>query len=115
MHELSIAMSLVEIAEEELARHAGRRVGAVHIRVGRLAGVVADALVASYELASEHTALEGSRLVIEDVAIATQCPVCGTSCPVSSIYNMRCDVCGTPATDIVQGRELLLTALEFDS
>jgi hydrogenase nickel incorporation protein HypA/HybF len=115
MHELSIAVSIVEVAEEELTRHAGRRIGAVHLRIGRLSGVVREALVSSYELACENTPLEGSRLVIEDVPVVAQCPTCGDPRPVTAIEDMRCDVCGTPATEIIEGREMLVTALEFDS
>jgi len=65
MHELSIAMSLVDLAQEEAAR-GGAGVQSVHIRVGRLAGVVKDALISSYEMAGFETSLQGSQLVIED-------------------------------------------------
>ena len=61
MHELSIAMSIVDMASEEAERHGSPRVDAVHLRLGRLSGVVAEALLASYDLACEQTALEGSR------------------------------------------------------
>jgi hydrogenase nickel incorporation protein HypA/HybF len=112
MHELSIALSIVELAEEESARLGGRRVEAVHLRVGRLSGIVREALVASFEIACEDTRLAGSRLVIEDVPIATYCVTCDAR---RSVQDMCCAACGTPAVDIVEGRELLVTALEMDS
>ena len=115
MHELSIALSIVQFAEEESARRGGRRVEAVHLRVGRLSGVVREALVASYELACEGTPLAGSRLVVEDVPIVAQCVTCDARRPVRSVQDMCCEVCGTPAADIVEGRELVVTALEIDS
>jgi len=65
MHELSITMSIVEMALEEQEQR-GARVNAVHIRVGALAGVVADSLLFSWSIACEGTAIEGSRLVIEE-------------------------------------------------
>ena len=68
MHELSLALSLVEIAREEGARLGGQ-VSAVHVRLGALAGVVREALLSSYEMASADTPLAGSRLVIEDVPV----------------------------------------------
>jgi hydrogenase nickel incorporation protein HypA/HybF len=114
MHELSIALSIVELIEEESARLDGCRVAAVHLRVGRLSGVVTQALRASYELACEDTMLAGSRLIIEDVPVVAHCGVCDASRPVRSIQDMCCEVCGTPATDIIAGRELLLTALETE-
>ena len=67
MHELSIAVSIVEMAMEEAVLHNAARVEAVHLRLGRLSGIVPRALLASYDLACEQTPLEGSRLLIEDV------------------------------------------------
>lgn len=66
MHELSIALNIVEIAEEELARHGGERVRAVHLQIGSLSGVAADALRFSFGLACEGTPVEGSRLILEE-------------------------------------------------
>jgi len=66
MHELSIAMSIVDMATEEAERHGATQVDAVYLRLGRLSGIVARALLSSYDLACEHTLLEGSRLQIED-------------------------------------------------
>ena len=65
MHELSIALSMIEMAEEEAAR-AGGRVTALHLKLGRLSGVVKQALTFSYDIACQGTALEGSQLVIEE-------------------------------------------------
>ncbi|HLH16875.1 MAG TPA: hydrogenase maturation nickel metallochaperone HypA [Bryobacteraceae bacterium] len=65
MHELSIATSIVEIAAEEGARHAGR-ISVVYLKLGALAGVARDALLFSWELACRETPLEGARLEIED-------------------------------------------------
>jgi hydrogenase nickel incorporation protein HypA/HybF len=67
MHELSIAMSIADAAAEEVQRHAGSRVCAVHLRLGDLAGVVKEALLFSWDATCEGTTLAGSRLVIEDV------------------------------------------------
>jgi hydrogenase nickel incorporation protein HypA/HybF len=59
-------MSIVEIAAQEAARRECAKVQAVHVRLGPLSGVVADALMLSYPFAAEGTSLEGSRLVIEE-------------------------------------------------
>jgi hydrogenase nickel incorporation protein HypA/HybF len=65
MHELSVAVSLVEIATEEGGRLGGR-VCAVHVKIGQLAGVAKEALSFSFDIASQDTPIAGSRLVIED-------------------------------------------------
>ena len=61
MHELSIAMSMIEGASEEALSRGGAQVHAVHLKLGALSGVVKDALLFSYEVASNGTLLEGSR------------------------------------------------------
>jgi hydrogenase nickel incorporation protein HypA/HybF len=66
MHELSIALNIVEIAEEEAKRHGSARVQSVRVRIGDLAGVARDALLFSYGLVCEGTLAEGSTLVFEN-------------------------------------------------
>jgi hydrogenase nickel incorporation protein HypA/HybF len=114
MHELSIALSLVDLAREEAEKHGGR-VCALHVRIGALAGVVPEALLASYEMASADTPLEGSRLVIEDVPVVVYCPECRAERALSSVQVFCCAECGTPTGQIQQGRELELVALELES
>ena len=64
MHELAITESVVDLVAE---RTSGRRVVAVHVRVGRLSGVVPDSMAFCFDLATAGTALAGSRLDIEEI------------------------------------------------
>ena len=66
MHELSIAMNIVELAEEEGHRIGTSRIQAVHLRLGTMAGVAKEALLFCYGAACEGTSLEGSCLVIDE-------------------------------------------------
>lgn len=72
MHELSLAMSLVEAVEETMARErlaaGGVHVRAVRLRIGTLSGVNREALAFAYECACQDTALAGSRLTAETTA-----------------------------------------------
>ena len=114
MHELSIAVSLVEAAQEEAVKHGASAVRAVHLRLGPLSGVEKEALLFSYALAVEGTPLQGSQLVIEDAPVLVYCAVCREQRPIRSLQSFSCATCSTPATDVVQGRELEVTALEID-
>jgi hydrogenase nickel incorporation protein HypA/HybF len=111
MHELSIAMSIVELAEEE-AEQRGVSVVAVHLKLGPLSGVVKSALVSAYEMACEQTVLEGSQLIIEEVPIRVYCPKCEASRTLTSIQRFSCPECRSPVSEVLQGRELQVTALE---
>ena len=114
MHELSIAVSIVELAGEEAARR-GVQVTAVYLKLGALSGVVKDALLGSFELASAGTPLEGSRLVVEEQPVVVFCPVCQEERQLPSIQLFRCPECGSPTPEVRGGRELQVTALEVSS
>jgi len=113
MHELSIAMSIVEMAEEEAAARGSARVHAVHLRLGPLSGVVKEALLSSFEMACAASPLEGSQLVIEEVPIMVFCSTCQAARRVASLQWMCCPECGAPSQDVLQGKELEITALEL--
>ena len=114
MHELSIALSLIEAAGEEAEKHGATSVHAVYLRLGPLSGVEKEALLFSYGLASEDTPLSGSQLIIEDSPVMVFCAVCVARRPIRSLQSFCCAECGTPATDVVQGRELEVVGLEID-
>jgi hydrogenase nickel incorporation protein HypA/HybF len=112
MHELSIAMSIVDMALEEAERREVV-IDAVHVELGPLSGVVADALTFSYEIACSGTVLEGSRLVIKEVPVEAYCPACNTQKTLRSMQWFCCPECGTPTSEVIHGKELLITALEI--
>jgi hydrogenase nickel incorporation protein HypA/HybF len=111
MHELSIAVSIVEMAEEE-ADSRRARVEAVYLKMGALSGVSKQALLSCYALACQGTALEGSRLMIEELPVVIFCAECKTEQPITSLQLFSCPQCGTACGDIVQGKELEVVALE---
>ncbi|HKX32120.1 MAG TPA: hydrogenase maturation nickel metallochaperone HypA [Blastocatellia bacterium] len=113
MHELSIAMSIVEMVTEEVKRRGGVKVDGVHLKLGPLSGVVKDALLFSYEAACAETPLEGSRLVIEEVPVVIYCPTCRAERGLVSIQHFICPVCSEPTPRVVHGKELEVVALEI--
>ncbi|HEX6821197.1 MAG TPA: hydrogenase maturation nickel metallochaperone HypA [Candidatus Sulfotelmatobacter sp.] len=113
MHELSIAMGIVDAAMDE-ARQRGVHVNAVHLRLGALSGVVKDALLFSYEAACQDTPLAGSRLIVEDVPVVVFCPRCDDTRVLGSVQSFLCPECNTPTMDIRKGKELEIFALEVE-
>lgn len=112
MHELSIALSIVDGVLEEAERLGAAQVDAVHLRVGRLSGVDKDALLFSYGVACQETALARSRLVIEDVEVAIFCPACSAERNTQSFPILTCEACGAVAQRVVHGEELEIAGLE---
>jgi hydrogenase nickel incorporation protein HypA/HybF len=112
MHELSIAVDLVELASAEAQRLGDVRVQAVRLRIGPLSGVVNEALVFSFDLAAAGTAVEGARLEIEAEAVLIWCSNCAQSRALTNLQHRRCPVCQQPTPILLSGDGLELIALE---
>jgi hydrogenase nickel incorporation protein HypA/HybF len=112
MHELSIALSMIEQIEEEAEKHGGGIVEVVYVRIGELSGVDAQALRFAYEMASDRTSLASSRLEIEPVRLLVFCPQCHSTHKPDP-QHIFCPRCLTPEQEILEGRELEVRALEL--
>ena len=115
MHELSIALSILDLAAEEVERQGGGRITAIHLKLGTLAGVVKDALVSAFELAREGTSADKAELVVEDISAEAFCPACSTGHMLAPVPELLCPTCGTPTPELLHGRELEVIALEIVS
>ena len=114
VHELSIVYSVVESVEQALAGRNVRRVEAVNLRIGALSGVVEDALQFSYEIATQGTPLEGSRLHVAHVPVRVYCSDCGRESELESVQSFRCSHCQALTADVRGGRELEIESIEID-
>jgi hydrogenase nickel incorporation protein HypA/HybF len=113
MHELSIALSILDLAADEAERHGSVRILEIHLKLGALAGVVKEALLSAYDLAREGTPFEGAELVIKEVPVLVNCPTCKSTRPVVSVQELCCVDCGTPSADVVNGRDLEIVAMQI--
>jgi hydrogenase nickel incorporation protein HypA/HybF len=112
MHELSIAISMIDQIVEESEIRNGLDIEVVHLKLGVFSGVDKDALLFSYELACEGTQLEGSRLDIEIIPLVIYCEVCAKNRIPPSVYELYCPECRMPGQTIVSGREIEVASLE---
>ncbi len=107
MHELSIAQSIVDTVTE---RAAGRRIVEVRLRVGRLSGVVPDALRFSFDLVAAGTPAEGAALRIDEPAGRAGCRSCAATFDLPNLV-LLCP-CGSSDVEVLAGRELAISAME---
>jgi len=108
MHELSITRSVVAIVAEQAA---GRQVLRVTLEVGRLSGLMPEALQFCFELCAQGTPLHGARLDIVDVAGRGRCTACGAENRLEFPVG-RCPSCQAPCLAIVAGEELNIREME---
>jgi hydrogenase nickel incorporation protein HypA/HybF len=113
MHELSIAQALIEQVEAVRAAHDGRAVVAVGVRIGSWRLVVQESLDFYYQTLTRGTALEGSRLEVENVQARGRCRRCGEEFPVEAPL-IVCPACAAVGGELVQGQELDLVSVELE-
>ncbi len=112
MHEISIAVDLIESVSKQAEARGIDHVHAVRIRVGALTGVVKDSLLFAWDVAAAGTLVEGAVLKIDDVPLVVYCAVCRTERILNGIPTFECPECGTPTPEIRRGRELELIGVE---
>lgn len=65
MHEMAIALALIEQAEKVAREQNARAIPSITVVVGRLSGTDPDALRAVFELAAEETLAAGATLTVD--------------------------------------------------
>jgi hydrogenase nickel incorporation protein HypA/HybF len=113
MHELSLAVELVQTAEDAARKAEATRVTAVLVKVGALSGVAEEALRFAFDVATTGTLLAGARLDVRPVPATVHCPRCG-DVELPSLQRFCCPACETPTADVRAGRELELESIEVE-
>jgi hydrogenase nickel incorporation protein HypA/HybF len=106
MHELAITQSVVEAVTE---RTGSAPVASVRLRVGRLAGVVPDAMRFCFELVTAGTPLEGATLEFEQPEGRGRCRSCGEDFVLADLI-LLCS-CGSADVEVLAGRELAVASV----
>jgi hydrogenase nickel incorporation protein HypA/HybF len=107
VHELGIALELVDIVSE---RAAGARVKRVVVEVGVLTAVLPDALDHAFGLVCEGTPLAGAELDIVAEPARGRCRACALESKHRSLV-VRC-ACGAWDFEWLSGSELRVRELE---
>ena len=111
MHELSIALGSVKIAESEKERVGAHKIEGIELQIGTLSGVELDSLEFAWPLAVKDSALEHSEKRIDVVEGEAQCLECEQKYELTHIFD-ACPNCKSYFKDILHGQELRVKALE---
>ena len=113
MHEAALAQGIVDIVIERAHQDAFRRAKVVHIELGALAPVMAEALVAGFFSASLGTPAEGAELDLIRSAGTAWCIDCALEVSVSSRLE-ACPRCAGTQLLITGGEQMRVTEMEVD-
>lgn len=113
MHEMSIAMSVIEAVVDKAREEGGGRITGIELVVGRLAGVQVESLRFCFDAATRDTLAEGAELLIEEREGRGRCEACGAEFAVSSFY-AKCPSCGQFRVRIESGEELAVRSFTME-
>jgi len=108
MHELGITENIVGIVGEAAK---GRRVTRVTLEVGKLSGVMSDAIAFCFDVVAKGTALEGASLEILEIDGRACCEACGLEFETESLFD-PCR-CGSYRLRRIRGEELIVKSIEM--
>ena len=111
MHELSIALGIVKIAEDETAKAKAKQVTKIELEIGVLAGIELESLNFVWDSAVKSTVLENAEKVIDVIKGSGKCIDCDTEFAMENIYDC-CPNCGSNFKGILKGKELRVKTLE---
>ena len=113
MHELSIAMNILEIVDEEVKKAEASVVRELELDIGQLSGVVIEALEFALTEAVKDSVLEKARIIIHEVPATVKCNECHHEFAVEDLYT-PCPSCRSFDTKIIKGGELRVRSLLVD-
>ena len=112
MHEASIAMAIVEQAEQAARPHNVTRITEIEIDVGAMKQIVHEALLVAFEACAAGTLAEGAVVKINEIPPAAVCEECGKEfTPDLAGLSFACPGCGKASATMVRGDEIVLKSM----
>ncbi|MDZ7742436.1 MAG: hydrogenase maturation nickel metallochaperone HypA [Bacteroidota bacterium] len=113
MHEMSIALSIIELAEEEIKKAGAKKVNEIELEIGTLSGVEIEALEFAMEVAVINTCLEGAKVNISQVQAVAKCNNCGHTFETVNFFPL-CPECSKYDNTLIKGKEMRVKSLLVD-
>lgn len=122
MHELGLAMDIVEVVRKSLEGHRVKEVKEVEIELGELHRVTPEQMQQVFEMAAKDTIVEGAKLKVKIKKGKVKCMGCGYSGGVEvelehdhdhKAHN-HCPECDGVSLEILEGADIDVRNIEAD-
>jgi hydrogenase nickel incorporation protein HypA/HybF len=107
MHELAVTESIVAAITERLG---DAQIARVVLEVGRLSGVVPEAVRFCFDVCTQGTALDGAVLDIVTLPGRARCSTCAAEAEVDDLLAIC--ACGSISLEVMAGQELRIREVE---
>lgn len=105
MHELSIAHSILIIAENAVPENSKAVITSVGLKIGELSGIEIGSLEFAFSVIKADTVLQYADLNIEIIKGEAKCNDCENIFPIGN-YGTCCPECNSYSMKILKGREM---------
>jgi hydrogenase nickel incorporation protein HypA/HybF len=113
MHEMSIAMNIIELASKAAQAEGAGSIQDIELEIGTMSGVLIESLEFCFEAASRHTPAEGATLTIHAIPAKGQCTECKNISDVTSLTS-KCQHCGAYLLGLLSGNDMKIKAITID-
>jgi len=113
MHEMSIAVNIIDIAVETARKNNAFKINEIVLDIGTLSGIETESLLFCYDSACKNTIAEGSVLKLNIIAAKAVCDSCGFEFDADS-WAPRCPKCDNVVLMVSGGRELKIKSINID-
>lgn len=115
MHETDMTRALIVTIRQWWQEQPGNpKIRTVHLTVGKFTCVEPASLQFAFEVQTQNTFLEGSRLAIRETPLLAFCHSCQQDYFPDIGLHYNCPQCHRPMEDIRSGRELKIDRIEYE-
>lgn len=113
MHEMSIAMSIIDIAISAAEKEQAQTINEVEIEVGQLAGVMLESLSFCLDVAARGTLAEAATFSLIHLPGQGHCLACKQDILIEE-FPAQCTVCQGFGVSITAGTELKIRSISIN-
>lgn len=111
MHELGLTKNIVDAILSHARQNNVQKIVRVVLEVGKISGVVPEALEFAFWVCIEGTLIEGAKLEIRQIAAIGKCKKCVKEFNLLE-ENFSCPICQESDWELISGKELNIKELE---
>lgn len=113
MHEIGIMDQTLEIAIKNAQAQNAKKIKKMTIEIGKISGVVPEALEFAFDVVSKNTIAENADLIINHIPVICYCNYCQKNFSPQEWF-FECPNCLEFSNNIIQGKEIKLVSVEID-
>ena len=113
VHEMSIAMNIVDIVCQKANEEKAGKINNIDLEIGNLSGIMIDSLKFCFEAACKNTIANGAELNIHKIEAEAFCKSCNQNFTMKSDFS-PCPKCDNFNFEILKGKELSIISFNID-